>query len=51
VSVSVVGAHDRPVIGKIERRATAQAEVLPFRKPASAAQPAAAEPSREAASA
>ncbi|MGA7631559.1 MAG: hypothetical protein WCB11_12380 [Terriglobales bacterium] len=51
VSVSVVGAHDRPVIGKIERRATAQAEVLPFRKPASAAQSAAAEPSREAASA
>ena len=32
VSLSVVGTHDRPVIGRIERRATAQAEVLPFRK-------------------
>src|ERR1700733_13837341 len=51
VSVSIVGAPDRPVIGKIERRATDQAEVLPFRKPASAAQSAGAGPSREAASA
>src|ERR1700678_1412214 len=51
VSLSVVGTHDRPVIGRIERRATAQAEVLPFRKPASAVQSAAAEPSRKAASA
>jgi hypothetical protein len=51
VSVSVVGANDRPVIGRIERRVLAQAEPLPFRKPASAVQSASAEPSREAASA
>jgi len=59
VSLSVAGAHDRPVIGRVERRAPVQAEVLPFRKPAiresmiresmSASQP--AEQSREAASA
>ena len=55
VSVPAVGARERPVIGRIEgrieRRVPAQAELLPFRKPASAAQSAPAEPSREAASA
>ena len=52
VSLSAVGAPDRPVIGRIERRAApAQAEVLPIRKPASGSNSAVAEQSREAASA
>jgi hypothetical protein len=51
VSMSAAGAPDRPVIGKIERRARAQAEVLPIRKPVSASNPAVAEQSQEAASA
>jgi len=52
VSLSTVGAPDRPVIGRIERRrAPAQAQVLPIRKPVSCAEPAVAEQSREAASA
>jgi hypothetical protein len=56
VSLSAAGAPDRPVIGRIERRAPAQAEVLPFRKPAisestSGSTAAAAEQSQEAASA
>ena len=50
VSLSGAGAPDRPVIGRIERRA-AQAEVLPTRKPVAGSQPAVAEQSREAASA
>jgi hypothetical protein len=50
VTVSVVGSHDRPVIGRIERRVQTQSEPLPFRKPVSAAQ-SATEPNREAASA
>src|ERR1019366_3132635 len=51
VSLSAAGAPDRPVIGIIERRAPAQAEVLPIRKPASGSTSAVAEQSREAASA
>jgi hypothetical protein len=53
VSLSAVGAHDRSVvvIGRIERRMPAQAEVLPARKPVSGAQPAVAEQGQEAASA
>ncbi|HLB91741.1 MAG TPA: hypothetical protein VJK27_05345 [Terriglobales bacterium] len=62
VSLSVTGAHDRPVIGRIERRAPftshqtdlrtdVRADVLPFRKPMSGSQPAATKPGREAASA
>ncbi len=51
VSVSAAGAPDKPVIGRIERRAPAQAEVLPIRKPVSASESAVAEQSREAASA
>jgi hypothetical protein len=51
VSLSAVGAPDRPVIGRVERRAPAQAEVMPIRKPASSSNPAVAEQSREAASA
>ena len=51
VSMPAIGAHDRPVIGRIERRAPTQAEVLPIRKPASGSTSAVAEQSREAASA
>ncbi|MGA2337728.1 MAG: hypothetical protein WA383_21835 [Terriglobales bacterium] len=50
-SMPAVGAHDRPVIGRIEWRVPAQAEVLPIRKPISGAKPSAAGQSREAASA
>ena len=51
VSMPAVGAHDIPVIGRIEWRVPAQAEVVPIRKPMSGAKPAAAGQSREAASA
>ena len=33
VSLRVAGESDRPVIGRIERRAAATAEVVPIRKP------------------
>lgn len=46
-----VGVRDRPVIGRVERRVPAQAEILPMRKPSSGAQTAVAERTREAASA
>jgi hypothetical protein len=48
VSLST-GTQDKPVIGRIERRAPA--EVLPIRKPVSSSNPGGAEPSQEAASA
>jgi hypothetical protein len=53
VSLTTAGASDRPVIGRIERRAPTQApsEVLPVRKPVAASNPAVAEQGREAASA
>src|SRR5580704_14687474 len=51
VSLSAAGAPDRPVIGRVERRAPSQLEVLPFRKPVSSSKPAGAEQTREAASA
>ncbi len=51
VSLSVAGAHDRPVIGKIERRTPGQTEILPTRKPVSSSNSAASEPGQEAASA
>ena len=64
VSMSAIDVHRRPIIGRIERRAPAQAEVLPIRKPAaresslqpvdhgmSASHSAVAEQSQEAASA
>lgn len=51
VSLSVVGAQDRPVIGRVERRASAKAEVVPIRKPVSGSKTAVAEQSHEAASA
>lgn len=51
VSLSVAGEPDRPIIGRIERRVPAQAEVAPIRKPVAASNSAVAEPSQEAASA
>ncbi|MGO9402167.1 MAG: hypothetical protein ACLPVW_01705 [Terriglobales bacterium] len=56
VSRFAASALDRPVIGRIERRAPAQTEVLPLRKPPareamSGSTSAVAEQSREAASA
>jgi hypothetical protein len=51
VSLSAAGASDRPVIGRIERRAPAKAEVVPIRTPVSDSKPAVAERSQEAASA
>jgi len=48
VSLSIAGASDRPVIGRVERRMPTPAEPLPIRKPASSAKP--AEQGREAAS-
>ena len=56
VSLSAAGAPDKPVIGRIERRVPAQAEVLPMRKPPareplSGSTSAVAEQRREAASA
>jgi|SRR5271163_1429933 hypothetical protein len=51
VSLSAAGASDRPVIGRIERRPPAKAEVVPIRKPVSGSTPAVPEQSREAASA
>lgn len=51
VSLMPAGVHDRPVIGRVERRSPAQVEVLPIRKPASSTQTAVAEQTREAASA
>ena len=33
VSLSGAGANERPVIGKIERRAPVQEEIVPLRKP------------------
>jgi hypothetical protein len=51
VSVSAAGAADRPVIGRIERRAPAKAEVVPIRKSVSGSKTAAAERNQEVASA
>ena len=56
VSLSAAGVPDKPVIGRIERRAPAQAGILPMRKPPTrepmtASTSAVAEQSREAASA
>ena len=51
VSLSGAGASDKPIIGRIERRAPAKAEVVPIRKPVSGSNSAVPERSREAASA
>ncbi len=48
VSLSAAGAPDRPVIGRVERRVPAQAEVLPIRKPIAGSKPAVEERSRAA---
>ncbi len=50
VSLATAGASERPIIGRVEQQMAMQAEVVPIRKPAASAKPA-AEPSREAASA
>ncbi|MGA7686000.1 MAG: hypothetical protein WCC32_08705 [Terriglobales bacterium] len=51
VSLSVDGASDRPVIGRVERRAPTPVEVMPERKPPAASKPALADEGREAVSA
>jgi hypothetical protein len=51
VSMPAVGAPDRPVIGRIERRVPTQAQVLPMRRPVSATASAMPERGSEAASA
>lgn len=48
VSMPAVGAHDRPVIGRIERRVPLEAEVLAIRKPIAGSKAAVAERSRAA---
>ena len=51
VSVSANEGPTQPIIGRVERRATAQAETVAARKPVTSAQAAVAEQGREAASA
>lgn len=56
VALRAVGNREAPIIGRVERRSPAQAEVVPIaneqaRKPVSAANSAAADPGQEAASA
>jgi hypothetical protein len=56
VALRAVGGREAPVIGRVERRAPAQAEVVPIsnsqvRKPVSASNSAATDQSHEAASA
>jgi hypothetical protein len=56
VSLRVMGSPEKPVIGRVERRAPAQAEVVSIRsssirKPVAASKPAASGQGREAASA
>jgi hypothetical protein len=51
VSLPTAGAQDKPVIGRVERRSSPMAEVVPIRKPVSSSKPAVADQSREAASA
>jgi hypothetical protein len=51
VSLSAVDAHDRPIIGRIERRTPVLVETLALRKPVAAATSGVVEERREAASA
>ena len=51
VSLAEAGATERTIIGRVERRAPTQSEVLPIRKPSSGAQAVVGEQNREAASA
>lgn len=36
ISLSVSGSNDRPIIGRVERRASAKVEIIPERKPVTA---------------
>ena len=51
ISPSVAGAPDRPIIGRVERRARVRAEVVPIRQPVASREPAVADHGEEAASA
>jgi len=51
VSPPGAGAPERPVIGRVERRARVRAEVVPIRKPVASAEPAVAGQGEEPASA
>jgi hypothetical protein len=51
VGISMAGTHDRPVIGRIERRSKTSPEILPIRKPVAGSESAVAEQGQEAASA
>lgn len=51
ISLSAVGSPDRPIIGRIERRAPAVMEALPPRKQVAGSQSPVSDQSREAASA
>jgi hypothetical protein len=51
VSLSVAGASDRPIIGRVERRALATVEAMPKRPPVAASKPALSDEGREAVSA
>jgi hypothetical protein len=51
VSMSLIGEHDVPIIGRVERRPPSNVEVLPIRKPATSASRSVAEQGREAISA
>jgi hypothetical protein len=51
VSLSLDGTSDRPVIGRVERRALASLEIMPERKMPAASKPALADEGTEAVSA
>jgi|SRR5271165_4382859 len=51
VPISALGGHDKPVIGRVERRQMRQAEVLSVRKPAASTASPMPERGREAVSA
>jgi hypothetical protein len=51
VARSIVGSHDAPIIGRVERRALATVEAMPRRKPVASSKPALADEGREAVSA
>jgi hypothetical protein len=51
VSLSVAGSNDRPIIGRVERRALARVEVMEERKPVTPSERALTDNGREAISA
>ena len=51
VSLSIGGANDRPIIGRVERRALARVEVMPERKPVTSTERTLTDNGREAISA